>query len=183
MTLRTFILIIIAVALWVKIGLNLHENPHYYDNLFGIVWSLIKLLLLIWIGLIAVWLVIYLLRACISGRLDNIEIPERIWTTIWIIMLSIFIWCIIYAWAVSIKEAGWFKKWCKNCKDKLKKKRQEKKERLAKEKQRVAKMSKKELKEYKKSKRPWIRFRLLIWFPAFILIGFIVLFIYLYFKY
>lgn len=156
----------IAVALGVNWGLKIHENPESFNNLLGLIWSLLKLLLIICVILGVVWGAIYWLRWFFE-KADSIDTPERLDNTIGIIILILTFWMIIWWWILWVKEKWWLKNWWKNHKDNKKKVKQA-------QKNKIAKMSKEELKAYKKSKRPWIRFRLLIAFPAFILIAVII---------
>ena len=125
----------------------------------------------------------YMVRVRLSGNVSDIDkIILWIWKNLGVIVIIIGIWAIIIWYILSIKKEWGLKKRWKNRKDEKKIRDKKKKELIAKEKDRISKMSKKELMEYKKSKRPWIRFRLLIIFPALIFIVFTICFTYLYFQ-
>ena len=183
MRLWIIIRIVIAVAIGVRIWLNLHKDPRYYNNL-------VKLLIVMLVYIIAIWFITYLIRVRLSGNVsDDDKIIAQIWEILGIIVIIIGIWTMIIWYVLSIKNEWGFKKRLENRKDERKIRNQKKKEDIAKkkediakEKDRISKMSKKELMEYKKSKRPWIRFRLLIVFPALIFIAFAIGFIYLSFQ-
>ena len=176
MRLWIIIRIVIAVAIGVRIWLNLHKDPRYYNNL-------VKLLIVMLVYIIAIWFITYLIRVRLSGNVsDDDKIIAQIWEILGIIVIIIVIWTMIIWYVLSIKNEWGFKKRLENRKDERKIRNQKKKEDIAKEKYRISKMSKKELMEYKKSKRPWIRFRLLIVFPALIFIAFAIGFIYLSFQ-
>lgn len=135
MTFRTFVFIVVAVALWVIIWLKIHDNPEYLYKILGISWVILKILFYIWVILIlwlGVWWLIYYWDS----------MPDWIWT---IIVLWIIFWSIWYLLWLSIKDKWWFDNRIKYLKDK----------RIARKK-RIANLKWEEKKRYEKEKRDWI---------------------------
>lgn len=95
MTLRTFVLIIIAVSLWVSRGIKIHEDPHTLPNTLKIIWSVIKFILKLCLILIAIVLGISVIQYFIKYHKFPTRVEEGLGLIIQIIAWIIFIWAIV----------------------------------------------------------------------------------------
>ena len=146
---RTFVLIVIAVALGVNRWLKFHENPESFDNLLELIWAIIKFLVKVWfillvVGWIGYW--IYLLINWIWDLGIEITVPDRVGM---LILVIFFGWIFIWWFLIKVKEKWWFKSRLKYKKEK----RIAKKKRRIAEKKAIANLKWEEKKRYEKNRR------------------------------
>ena len=139
MTFRTFVWIVVAVALWVFIWLKIHDNPGSLDEILGISWVLLKLLFKL---LFYIWAILILWWSAWCLIFYSDSIPTWLLA---VIVLWIIFWSIWYFLWLAIKDKWWFDNRIKYLKDK----------RIARKK-RIANLKWEEKKRYEKEKRDWI---------------------------
>lgn len=157
MTFWTFILIVIAVALWVSRWLKIHENPEWFSDfivgLLKLVWGVIKY---IWLPLLAIWLIIlWVMRVKDSVDIDKVSTWGAniiMWLFIWILIYLLGLW--IYKKFKKARENLKGKKgFIDMCKELFRERKEDREKKKKAKAKKLAEMSEEELKRYKKIKR------------------------------
>lgn len=126
MTLRVFIGIAAAVALWVYRWLKFHENPDSFRNLLDVLGGMLGLLLIWGLVLGVVGGVVYGIWWYIKyWDTVTLDVPDRVGLVFAICFLSILP---IWWWLSQVKEKWWLKKRWAYYKAKREEKRKSKKQ-------------------------------------------------------
>lgn len=157
MTFWTFILIAIAVALWVSWGLKIHEDPEWFSDFVGSLLKLVRWIIkFIWLPLLAIRLIIlWGMRVKDNVDIDKVSswgVNILMGLFIWILIFWLWLW--IYEKFKKIKERSrWKKGFMDMCKELIREQKESRRKEREEKAKKIAKMSEEELKKYKKRKR------------------------------